>query len=189
MSAKSQKTRPDLNLDDNQLKDLHRRLSERQLEAGDYALLLTILDSVVQLRTLLQKRSAGLLKFLRKIFGLKTERTGPRRGQPGKKDSSGNPCPPTKGRNGRHSYPGAQKTCVHHGEYKEGDRCPACATGKLREAEPAAEYAWQGQAPITLTIFLLQRLICDLCKKVFTASLPENACYLLIYSEAQFLDY
>ena len=174
MSAKSQKARPDLKLDENQLKGLRHRLRDHQLAAGDYALLLTILELVVQLKTLLQKRSAGLLKFMRMIFGLKTERTGARRGQPNRQDSSGNPCPPTKGRNGRNSYPGAQKTCVHHGEYKEGDTCPACGKGKLREAEPAVEYAWHGQAPITLTIFLLQRLICDLCKKTFTALLPDN---------------
>ena len=55
MSAKSQKARPDLKLDENQLKGLRHRLRDHQLAAGDYALLLTIVELVVQLKNLTPK--------------------------------------------------------------------------------------------------------------------------------------
>lgn len=175
MSVKKPKPEPDVQLDGEELVSLRQRLQSQRLEAGDFTLMLKILDLVVQLQALVKKRSAGLTKLLRMIFGLKTEKKkGAKRGIPGRNDSSGNPCPPKKGRNGRHDYPGAQKTCVQHGDFKEGDICPECQKGKLREAEPSVEYAWAGHAPITLTIFLLQRLVCDLCKKVFTAHVPED---------------
>ena len=174
MPGKSKKARLDLKLDGNQLNDLRSRLKTNQLEAGDYALILKILELVVHLQVMLEKHRAALLRLLRMIFGVKTERIRPRRGQSGRKDSSGNPCPPTKGRNGRDGYPGARKVCIEHGEYQEGDVCPDCEKGKLRDAEPSVDYAWQGLAPITLTIFLLQRLVCDLCKKTFMAHVPEG---------------
>lgn len=44
----------------------------------------------------------------------------------------------------------------------------------MTEVEPAVDYAWQGQAPIKLDIYLLQRPLCPDCKTYFTAPSPSS---------------
>ncbi len=152
------------------LEDLKERLTRNRLEASDITLLLAIIQYFVTLRLLLQKRRISILKFLRKIFGLKTEKrpaTSPRPAPSEKASGAGR-----RGRNGREDYPGAEKEVVPHATLSPGCTCPECQQGVLREAEPAVDYDWHGSAPLLLKIYFLQRLLCHSCKTVFTAQSP-----------------
>jgi len=64
---------------------------------------------------------------------------------------------------------------VPHDCLASGDLCPACKEAKLTETTPAVAYRWTGQTPILLTIYMLQRLICQACKATFTATPPGEA--------------
>lgn len=133
--------------------------------------LLKILSLVRTLRQLLHKRSLGLLSLLRKLFGVKTEKHLADK-DPKNKDIQARGG--RHGRCGREGYPGADKIEVKHPDLAPRQRCPECNKGRLSEVEPAVDYAWQGQAPLKLDIYLLQRLLCPTCKTYFTAPSPAS---------------
>jgi hypothetical protein len=87
--------------------------------------------------------------------------------------------PPAKGhgRNGADAYSGAEQNKVSHESYKPGDPCPKCGDGsKLYEVNKmGVSVHIVGQAPLGGTVYWLQKLRCDLCGRVFTAQLPEEA--------------
>ena len=66
-----------------------------------------------------------------------------------------------QGRYGRDGYAGAEKIDVKHPDLSPRQKCPGCKKGRLTEVEAAVDYAWQGQAPLKLDIYLLQRLLCE----------------------------
>ena len=168
-----------LELKENEINNLKKRLHENNLNSSDVNTIISILDVFISMRILLQKRKIGLLNILRKIFGVKTEKTrntsssSDSKSSKKKNSTKGN----RNGRKGRDDYPGATKKEVSHESLKDGDKCPECKEGVLRDSEPAVDYDWQGHAPISLDIYLLQRLVCNVCKKVFTAksSVAETA--------------
>lgn len=165
-----------IQLNPEELASIEARLKSRRLEEGDFDLLLRILKFLVTLQTLLATRRLGLMALLRKIFGLKTElKSGTARDKIGKNPKSGNTASPKAGRNGRDDYPGARKIACSHETLKVGDLCPSCQEGKLTEVEPSVAYEWHGQPPLSLSIYLLQRLLCAICKTSFTAKTPEGA--------------
>lgn len=140
-----------------------------------------IVRLVLSLRELLERRTGRLLSLLKKIFGVKTEKGAKKK----PKDAAGEEAKDQdkkkarrqggEGRNGRDDYPGAEKIAVPHTCLKPGDRCPACLSGRLEDGEPAIRYRWFGREPLILKIYLLERLICQTCKDIFTAPLPvEN---------------
>ena len=76
-------------------------------------------------------------------------------------------------------YPNAPREAIDHEDLKAGDPCPDCAsaglkTGKLYPMEPASFMHWMGQLPLMLKIYLLARLRCSGCQKVFTAQCPGH---------------
>ena len=94
----------------------------------------------------------------------------------GKAKPPGRP-PRGHGRNGQNAYPGAKTQCVSHHKLKPGDRCPDCGKGKVYEQRerPKILVRVTGQSPLAAAIYLLQRLRCNLCAKVFTARPPAGA--------------
>ena len=84
--------------------------------------------------------------------------------------------PPGHGRNGQNAYPGAKTQCVSHHKLKPGDLCPACGKGKVYEQSerPKVLVRVTGQPPLAAAIYLLQKLRCNLCAKVFTARPPAG---------------
>jgi hypothetical protein len=94
----------------------------------------------------------------------------------GKTKPPGRP-PRGHGRNGQNAYPGAKTECISHHKLKPGDRCPACGKGKVYEQRerPKVLVRVTGQPPLAATIYLLQRLRCNLCAKVFAARPPASA--------------
>jgi transposase len=80
---------------------------------------------------------------------------------------------PGHGRNGAEAYAEAHKEFVAHTKLKAGQRCPLCLKGKLYELRtPGVLVRVTGQAPLTATVWELQKLRCNLCGEVFTAEPP-----------------
>ena len=65
---------------------------------------------------------------------------------------------------------------VHHNmlDYSKGDSCPDCRTGKLYKFEPASLVRVTSESPFQSKKHISERLRCNLCEKVFTASLPKE---------------
>ena len=79
------------------------------------------------------------------------------------------------GRNGADAYRGAERIEVPHPSLTAGDPCPACGQGTVYEKAPGVLVRITGQAPLTATIYQLQKLRCHLCGEVFTAAAPAEA--------------
>ena len=85
------------------------------------------------------------------------------------------PKPKGHGRNGAKKYVGAEKIAVRHESLKPGDGCPENrCKGKVYRQEPAVIVRVVGQAPLGAKVIELERLRCNLCGEVFTASPPEG---------------
>jgi transposase len=82
---------------------------------------------------------------------------------------------PGHGRNGAAEYRHAQRVVILHATLKSGDRCPGCLKGKLYEQqEPRRLVRIVGQAPLSVTVYELQRLRCNLCGEVYSAEEPDG---------------
>lgn len=168
--------KPDINLTNQEIDDAKKRLKSRQLNDSDFEILINILDFILSIRSLLEARRFNIIMLLRRMFGMTTEKkSGSARDKIGNNPKSGNSSNRTKGRKGKDDYPGATKVKVKHDHFCTGDDCPECRKGKLKEIEPSPVYKWTGQAPLHLTIYLLERFQCPICKSTFTASAPKEA--------------
>jgi transposase len=86
------------------------------------------------------------------------------------------PAPSGHGRNGAAAYTGASRVVVAHATLQSGDPCPECREGRVyRQKEPATLIRIVGQAPLKATVFEMERLRCNACGEVFTASEPPAA--------------
>jgi transposase len=82
---------------------------------------------------------------------------------------------PGHGRNGADAFSGADRKPVRHAKLSSGDVCPECDKGKVyTQKEPKALVRVIGQAPLTATVYELERLRCNACGQVFTAAEPEG---------------
>ena len=85
-------------------------------------------------------------------------------------------APAGHGRNAASAFTGAEKVCVQHAQLKPGDPCPECCEGRVyRQKEPKTLIRIVGQAPVKATVFEMERLRCNACCEVFTASQPQSA--------------
>ena len=83
------------------------------------------------------------------------------------------PTPAGHGRNGADAFTGANRVAIAHATLHPGDACPGCRGGKVYcQKEPATLIRIVGQAPLTATVFEMERLRCNACGEVFTASPP-----------------
>lgn len=79
------------------------------------------------------------------------------------------------GRNGAADYRGAERESVPHQSLQHGDPCPECPKGKVyRQPEPSVLVRVTGMAPLSATVYELERLRCNLCGMVFTARAPDG---------------
>src|SRR5271154_6594245 len=82
-------------------------------------------------------------------------------------------APAGHGRNGAVAFTGANRVAVAHATLHSGDLCPECREGRVyRQKEPATLIRIVGQAPLKATVFEMERLRCNACGEVFTASEP-----------------
>jgi transposase len=92
--------------------------------------------------------------------------------KPGDKETARKPG---HGRNGADAFSGADRKPVRHAKLSSGDVCPECDKGKVyTQKEPKALVRVIGQAPLTATVYELERLRCNACGQVFTAAEPEG---------------
>ena len=89
------------------------------------------------------------------------------------------PAPPKRrrghGRTRAAAYTGGETIVVAHQTLQTGTPCPECAQGKVyRLAEPGMLVRIVGQAPLTATVYALEKLRGNLCGEVFTAPVPPG---------------
>jgi transposase len=104
-----------------------------------------------------------------------TEKTSavvePTQGEPAEESAP----PSGHGRNSAAAFTGAGNVAVSHQNLKHGDRCPECGQGNVYvQKEPRVLVRVVGQAPLTATVYSLERLRCGACGQVFTAQEPEG---------------
>jgi len=79
------------------------------------------------------------------------------------------------GRIAASAYTGAAKVGVPHESLHDKDRCPECQRGKVYLLPPPAQLLRvRGVAPLLATLYELERLRCNACGEVFTASAPDG---------------
>jgi transposase len=94
-------------------------------------------------------------------------------GASGKQPNPDAPPPPGHGRNGAEASNGANRVEIKHQKLRHGDRCPECGQGNVyAQKEPKLLVGVTGQAPLTATVYSLERLRCGACGQVFTAQAP-----------------
>ena len=59
---------------------------------------------------------------------------------------------------------------LSHASLKKGDLCPECQKGKVYPTASGVTVRITGSAPLTATSFELEKLRCNLCGEVFTAT-------------------
>jgi transposase len=136
---------------------------------------------------LLETREATLEKLRRLLCHSSTEKTGKVLKQAGIETDDKKHTPPGEhtpkrkapghGRNSAAAYRGARKVEVPHESLKAGDPCPdeQCGGKVYSQREPGVLVRIKGQAPIAATVYQLEKLRCNLCGDVFTATAPEEA--------------
>lgn len=170
-----------------EMEALIERGEQRSFVEQDYPIVVAVLRNYFSLDHVVQENAHTILRLVKMLFGHQTEKakqvlkgscpkdpspnaTTTTEGKPPKEKSKGH------GRNGASAYEGAQKVGVPHSCYKAGDPCPLCPKGKLyRFYEPGVEVRIVGRAPLEATLYELEKLRCNLCGKVFTAPVPEEA--------------
>ncbi|KAF0169602.1 MAG: transposase IS66 family [Limisphaerales bacterium] len=168
------------------LKELRGALDRARvaLSAEDYALLTGAVDTFTALTRELQLKGVTLERLRRLFLGSTSEKTKKVLGDDDRKESA--PEVPPKsgvteekakghGRNGAAAYTGATREKVVHASLHGGDTCPGCVTGKVYPMkEPAMLLRVQGMAPLEATVWECDRLRCNGCGEVFTASAPAG---------------
>ncbi len=141
---------------------------------------------------LLEKKETTLAALRELLCPASTEKTDKVLKQAGidtgQKKPGGAPCGPSAskepkdaaaghGRNGAAAYGGAQKIKIPHASLKAGDPCPdAQCSGKVYlQRDPGVLVRIKGQAPLTATVYELEKLRCNLCGDVYTAAAPPEA--------------
>lgn len=132
-----------------------------------------LLECLIWLLTLLQKKDLSITRLRQLCFGATTESA---RNVCGKKTRKEKTKARGHGRNSHRHYTGAQRVRVSHPRLKPGDRCPDCLKGKVRLVkEPSVAIAVTAQPPVGAVIHEMEQLRCDTCGKGFTAPTPPEA--------------
>ena len=94
---------------------------------------------------------------------------------PPKRDSNGSALT-GHGRHGADAFTGANRVSIPHATLHAGDPCPEGREGKVYlQKEPAPLVRFVGRPPLEATVFEMERLRCNACGQIFTATEPEAA--------------
>jgi hypothetical protein len=172
--------------------ELSHRLKTNSLTAEDRALLDRVLKAMLWMTSQLEAGRLGMGRLKRLLFGEKTESRKNLLGNHGRSGSS--PTDPTSnssgtkaggdgsaepkpghGRNSHGSYPGAERVFCPHPTLRSGDLCPQCEKGRLHDAVDNGVFVrFEGNPPITVTVYETEKLRCALCGAVSEAPLPDG---------------
>ena len=158
------------------LKDVEALLERTKavLPPEDYEIIKAMADTIYILSQSVDKKEASVRRLLRMLFGAATEKLekaekAKKSGVSGKKSKKGH------GRHAASDYTGAEKVEIDHDTLEPGDSCPVCLKGKVYEIkEPKKVVRITGNAPLSATVYEMQRLRCNLCGEIFTADTPEG---------------
>jgi transposase len=147
-----------------------------------------IVETLLFLKRLLERKKLTIKRLRRIIFGSSSEKTkdvlpdAPGRGDAEAEDDGAEPKKPKKkrkggrGRNGAADYPGAEKIEVEHECLSPGDACPKeCCKGRLYRQKPVRLVRFSAEPPVSVRIVELEKLRCNLCGEIFTAAAPPEA--------------
>ncbi len=175
-----------IDLDLEQLSALQQRLSSGRLAKGDNEMIQGVITAVIFLGKILQARNTSIKRLRKMLFGDKTEKASNVLGK--SDDTNGTEASTEKkpdkkpkkrkghGRNGADAYTGADREKITHQSLRHGHCCPLCPKGKVyRQKDPSLTVRIRGVAPIQGTVYERERLRCNLCGKVFTAQMPQEA--------------
>jgi hypothetical protein len=150
------------------LEEIRRRLSAEQGEQ-----IARLLECLIWLLSLLQKKELSISRLRQLCFGATTESA---RNVCGKQTPKEKTKARGHGRNSHRHYTGARRVPVSHPSLRPGDRCPGCRKGKVRPIrQPAVAIAVTAQPPVGAVIHEMEQLRCDTCGKGFTAPTPPEA--------------
>ena len=176
-----------IDMDREELNQLVER-ARASLSAEEYRKLKGVVEALTYLTDLVADQQTTIRDLRELMFPASTEKTEavlnkagiegtskaadqPGTAKPGKPKPSG----AGHGRNGAGDYRNPRRVRVSHESLKHGDKCPGCLKGKVYEQqEPRRLVRIVGQAPLTATVYELQRLRCNLCGEVYSAGAPEG---------------
>ena len=137
----------------------------------DYRRLKAVVDGLSYLTELIANKDTTIRDLRRLLFPFLTEKTREvlkRAGIQETQTPAGVPDNPAKdkekkpghGRNGADAYHGAQRIVIPHAELHPGDVCPGCVKSKVYVQQEARRLVRiSGQAPLTATVYELERLL------------------------------
>jgi transposase len=164
--------------------------AKASLNQDEYDTLHAAMETLIFLTQELEKKHVSIQRLKQMLFGATTESTRKvmekildeeqQKDNPDKDDKQDKtptesfPKAKGHGRNGTDAYSGAETVRVPHGTLKPGDACPDCKKGTVYGATPGRIIRIRGQAPLGATVYELQKLRCNLCGAIFTASAPDG---------------
>ena len=179
-----------IEITDEEMEAFLKRVEGHCLLERDFILIKAMAESIRRIRYVLEEKDASIGRLVRMIFGAKTEsaKNVLKGVDKDKEPSCSNSEPPDAsppkgakeknkghGRNGRESYPGAEKKKISHPQFSPGTLCPECLKGKLYHTQPGVLLRFVGTAPIQGTVYELEKYRCNLCGEIFTPKEPEEA--------------
>jgi transposase len=190
------KRKPVIELNREELEAMLDSARSRPLQEEEYQKLKGVIETLAYLTGLIEKGKLSVRRLQQMLFGARTEKTQMvLKTEPSAKNSSlepqdhqAGPCaegPSTPlgekekskghGRNGAAAYSGATRVWVGHDSLKPGDPCPGCLKGKVYDSmAPSTLVRLNGQAPLGVKVWELEKLRCNLCGQVYTAHTPEE---------------
>lgn len=166
---------PHIELDRTQIQDFLQRV-QAVLSPTDFALLNTLVETMLFLSTLVRRKSDVIVKLLKLVFGASTETSRRILKKAARQDPVRETPRKGHGRNGAESYPGAFRESISHPTLTHGDHCPECLKGKVyKMARPGFLLRLLAAPLVQAHAFELEKLRCNLCGQVFTAPAPPGA--------------
>ena len=170
-----------IDMDIEQAEALLKRVQEA-LSAEDYRIIKAMIETIHLLSMSVDEKAASIRRLLRMLFGDKTEtlknvldRESKSTAEDKTTDENDKPKLKGHGRNGAADYTGAEKVIVPHQDLKPGDSCPLCPKGKVYELkDPEVAIRITGKAPLSGTVYYMQRLRCNACGEIFKAAPPDG---------------
>ena len=174
------------------LRRLVERTRQTPLTDEEYTTLKAAVETLGYVADLLEQKGTTIANLRQLLFGATTEKTrdvlahvggvdATRATEPSDDAPTSDPDrrrrdrTPGHGRHRAETYAGGHRIAVPHAQLHHGDRCPRCAKGKLYiQRDPGLLIRFVGQAPITATVYALEKLRCNLCGDLFTADPPPG---------------
>ncbi len=167
-----------------ELKAIVDRAQSLVLSEADHATLSAAVETLGFVTSELESKDVSIERLRSMLFGTKTESSeavlekllGTKQSRSSNRSDAKVPSKKKgHGRNSADTYTGATTVNVPHGTLKAGDACPSCPSGKVSPIKrPAVLVRVTGMAPLSATVYKLEKLRCNACGEVFTAREPPE---------------